>query len=126
MFPQGMPSLTGGAGGAAGPAAGTSNNGLALPMNTPFNFDSSGWVVNFGTNSGSASGNTGANGAQQTATPTATSSGSGASATMGYGSGGGVVGPGTQAINASRPTSGGGVMIFALAIGAYLILTGKF
>lgn len=128
-----MPSLTGGAGGSAGASSGTSNNGISDPFNTPFNFDNSGWIVTMkGNNTGSASGSTNANGTTQTATPSASSSGSGASASQQpYG---GIVGAGTQAVNASYPgtqsamgSSHGmsGVMIIALAIGAYVMLAGK-
>lgn len=76
-----IPSLTGGAGGSAGPANGTANNGLSLPMSSPTNIDGSGWVVNFGNgNSTDAKGNSGANQTQQTATAHPSSSGSGSTA----------------------------------------------
>lgn len=71
---SGFPSLTGGT---AGPANGTANNGLSMPLSTPTNIDGSGWVVNFGNgNTTRASGNSGANDTHQTATPTASSMGS--------------------------------------------------
>ncbi|MFA9273407.1 MAG: hypothetical protein ACEQSE_00915 [Candidatus Aquirickettsiella gammari] len=73
--------LTGGAGGAAGDSAGTSNNGLAFNFSTPFNFDNSGWVVNMHAqgNTNSAQGNRDANMSTQSAsaTPTASTSAGG-------------------------------------------------
>lgn len=73
--------LTGGAGGAAGDSAGTSNNGMAFNFSTPFNFDNSGWVVNLHSqgNTNSAEGNRDANRSAQSAsaTPTASTSAGG-------------------------------------------------
>lgn len=77
MNPIGMMmplSLTGGAGGAAGPASGASNNGFADNFGTPFNFDNSGWITNLHSagNTNGATGNTGANQASQAASATPT------------------------------------------------------
>lgn len=119
MFPD-MPdsmSLTGGAGGAAGPASGTANNGLSIPISNPFNFDSSGWNVNFGQMGGATSSPGAANGTNQTATPTASSSGSGASA----GAYGGLAG--TGGVNASAPASL--VPLLLGAVGLFLVLGHK-
>lgn len=60
-----LPSLSLSAGG--GTSGSSSNAGVSVPVNTPFNFDSSGWVINFGDgNSSSATGNRDANGTTQT------------------------------------------------------------
>jgi hypothetical protein len=49
-----------------GTSGSTSNAGVSSNVSTPFNFDNSGWVVNFGNNNGtSAGGNTDANGTRQ-------------------------------------------------------------
>lgn len=84
MMPGPMPmdlKLTGGAGGAAGDSAGTSNNGMAFNFSTPFNFDNSGWVVNQHStgNTNGAAGNRDANRSAQSAsaTPTASTSAGG-------------------------------------------------
>lgn len=117
--------LTGGAGGAGGPAAGTSNNGLALPMSSPFNFDYSGFMVNFGTQGAiTQGGQQGANATQQTAVPTATSNGSGAASAGGYGAPG-VSGYGTAGINASMPSNGSMLPVLLFAVGAFLVLGHK-
>lgn len=91
MWPDKL-SLTGGAGGAAGPASGTANNGLSLPVSTPYDFDGSGWVVNMGSPGASttAGGNAGANATQQTANPTA-SGGTGGASAAGFNLGGNTV-----------------------------------
>lgn len=53
--------------GGGGPSGSSSNAGIGTPIGNPFNFDSSGWVVNFGNgNSTTASGNKDANGMTQT------------------------------------------------------------
>lgn len=53
--------------GGGGPAASSSNAGVSVPINTPFNFDGSGWVINFGDgNTAAATGNKDANQASQT------------------------------------------------------------
>lgn len=49
-----------------GTSGSSSNAGVSSNISTPFNFDNSGWVVNFGNgNSASAGGNTDANGTRQ-------------------------------------------------------------
>lgn len=56
-----IPSLTGGAGGAA-QSGSQSYAGVSVPINTPFNFDNSGWNVNIkGQGNQSAQGNSDAN-----------------------------------------------------------------
>jgi hypothetical protein len=64
-MPGSMPiSLSAGGG---GPSGSSSNAGVQTPISTPFNFDGSGWVINFGDgNEVRAAGNTGANQTQQT------------------------------------------------------------
>jgi hypothetical protein len=63
-MPGSMPISLSAGGGTSGSS---SNAGVALPINTPFNFDGSGWVINFGDgNSSSATGNKDANASQQT------------------------------------------------------------
>jgi len=53
--------------GGGGPSTATSNAGVGTPISNPFNFDGSGWVINFGNgNSTTASGNKDANGTVQT------------------------------------------------------------
>jgi hypothetical protein len=70
-----IPNLTLSAGG-GGPSSAGSNAGVQVPVNTPFNFDGSGWVINFGDgNSVKAGGNTGAN--QSAQTPDGAGSGGG-------------------------------------------------
>lgn len=60
-----MPSLSLSAGG--GTSGSSSNAGVSVPINTPFNFDGSGWVINFGDgNSTTATGNKDANASTQT------------------------------------------------------------
>jgi hypothetical protein len=110
-----IPSLTGGAGGAAGPASGTANNGLSLPWNTPFNFDDSGWVVNLHSNGASttAGGNTGANQNSQTSVPTASSSGSGGSMATG------------AAGQAAALLGGNSLPLILGAVGVFLLLSHK-
>lgn len=55
--------------GGGGPSTATSNAGVGTPIGNPFNFDGSGWVINFGNgNSTTASGNKDANGMTQTPT----------------------------------------------------------
>jgi len=125
-FTSSMPiSLTGGAGGAAGPAAGTSNNGLAIPISNPFNFDSSGWNVNFGTMAGNTSAPGAANGTNQTATPSASSAASGASGSTGTSGGYGVSGYGTAGINASMPGTSMMIPLLLGAVGLFLVLGHK-
>jgi hypothetical protein len=64
-MPGSMPiSLSAGGG---GPSSSGSNAGVQTPISNPFNFDGSGWVVNFGNgNTTTANGNKDANGTQQT------------------------------------------------------------
>lgn len=63
-----MPNLSASAGG-GGPSSSSSNAGVGTPISNPFNFDGSGWIVNFGNgNSASATGNKEANQTAQ-ATP---------------------------------------------------------
>lgn len=53
--------------GGGGPGYATSNAGVGTPISNPFNFDGSGWVINFGNgNSTTASGNKDANSTTQT------------------------------------------------------------
>lgn len=53
--------------GGGGPSGVNSDNGFGTPISTPFNFDHSGWVVNFGDgNSTTATGNRDANQTSQT------------------------------------------------------------
>lgn len=60
-----IPNLSLSAGG-GGPSHANSSAGVGTPINTPFNFDGSGWVVNFGNgNTTEARGNSGANQAAQ-------------------------------------------------------------
>ncbi|MBV6324365.1 hypothetical protein [Duganella violaceipulchra] len=60
-----MPNLSVSAGG-GGPSNATSSAGVNTSTNTPFNFDDSGWVINFGDgNAVKAEGNSGANQAAQ-------------------------------------------------------------
>lgn len=60
-----MPNLSVSAGG-GGPSNANSSAGVNVSTNTPFNFDGSGWVINFGDgNSVKAEGNSGANQAAQ-------------------------------------------------------------
>jgi hypothetical protein len=67
-MPGSMPiSLSAGGG---GPSGSSSNAGVQTPISNPFNFDGSGWVVNFGgSNTTSTRGNEGANQTDQTQTP---------------------------------------------------------
>jgi hypothetical protein len=112
MWPSSL-TLAGGAGGAAGGSSGTANNGLSLPMSTPFDFDSSGWVVNFDSPGAktTATGNTGANQTTQTANPTASSSGSGIATGMASG---------LSALGGSNMAP-----LLIGAIGLYLVLSHK-
>jgi hypothetical protein len=56
-----LPNLSLSAGG-GGPSGSSSNAGISTPITTPFNFDGSGWIVNFGNgNSSDATGNRDAN-----------------------------------------------------------------
>jgi hypothetical protein len=56
-----MPNLSLSAGG-GGPSSASSSAGVNPSTNTPFNFDDSGWVINFGDgNTVKAEGNSGAN-----------------------------------------------------------------
>lgn len=65
--------------GGGGPSGATANNGISTPISNPFNFDDSGWIINFGNgNSASATGNKDAN--QTTQTP---STGAGLSGLLG-------------------------------------------
>lgn len=58
------PSISAGGG---GPSGSSSNATTGTPISNPFNFDSSGWVVNFGNgNSTTATGNRDANQTAQT------------------------------------------------------------
>ena len=120
MWPDSL-SLTGGAGGAAGPAGGTANNGFSMPTSTPFNFDSSGWVVNFDSPGAStkASGSTAANATNQTATSTPTSTGSGV-----VGNPGGGAVPVNTGVS-SVASSGSMLPIILAAVGAFLVLGHK-
>ncbi len=130
---MGIPSLTGGAGGAAGPATGTSNNGISMPNSLPVNIDGSGWVINFGNgNSSKAGGNTGANQTQQTATPNATSSGSGGNGTggqpyipAGMPGGGAVAGDTGYYDPLGGLLSGSSLPLVLGALGVFLLLTHK-
>jgi hypothetical protein len=61
-----IPSLTLSAGG-GGPSGATASNGIGTPISNPFNFDDSGWIVNFGNgNNANATGNRDANQTAQT------------------------------------------------------------
>ena len=61
-----MPNMSASAGG-GGPSGSNSSAGVQLSSNTPFNFDGSGWVINFGDgNSVKAEGNSAANASTQT------------------------------------------------------------
>lgn len=56
--------------GGGGPSSAGSNAGVQTPISNPFNFDGSGWVINFGAgNTTNAGGNSDANGTQQSGTP---------------------------------------------------------
>ena len=56
-----MPNMSVSAGG-GGPSGSDSSAGVQTSANTPFNFDGSGWVINFGgSNKVNADGNSGAN-----------------------------------------------------------------
>jgi hypothetical protein len=101
VMPAAMPiSLSAGGG---GPSGSSSNAGVMTPISNPFNFDGSGWVVNFGgSNTTTAKGNEGANQTDQTQTP----SGAGSLASsLGLGS----VDP----------------MLLLLGVGAFLLLRKK-
>lgn len=72
-LPGSMPISLSGGGGTSGS---TSNAGVSTPNSNPFNFDGSGWIINFGNgNSASATGNKDAN--QTAQTPTASAAGLG-------------------------------------------------
>lgn len=56
--------------GGGGPSSSGSNAGVQTPISNPFNFDGSGFVVNFGgSNKTNAGGNSDANATSQTGTP---------------------------------------------------------
>lgn len=60
-----MPNLSVSAGG-GGPSTANSSAGVNVSTNTPFNFDGSGWTINFGDgNTVKTAGNSGANQAAQ-------------------------------------------------------------
>jgi hypothetical protein len=117
-----IPSLTGGT---AGPATGSANNGISLPLSTPTNIDGSGWVVNMGDgNSTKAGGNQGANTTSQTATPTAQGGASGA-AGSGEPNGQQYMLPTAGQVSYGSAPMGGGLNMMVLvlgAIGAVLLL----
>jgi hypothetical protein len=102
VMPTAMPiSLSAGGG---GPSGASSNAGVQTPISNPFNFDGSGWVINFGNgNSTSAKGNEGANQTDQTQTPAGTPGG--LASALGLGS----VDP----------------MLLLLGVGAFLLLRKK-
>lgn len=56
--------------GGGGPSGSSSNAGVQTPISNPFNFDGSGWVVNFGgSNTTSTGGNKDANRTDNAQTP---------------------------------------------------------
>lgn len=115
MFPDLGTLELGLGGGSAGGASGSAGTSLAMPMNTPFDFDSSGWVVNLQSPGATttASGNTGANPNNQTATPVA-SAGAGVTPTANV-----------PAANMAATLGGNTMPLLLAAVGVFLVLSHK-